>query len=343
MTIQKRTLLRVFRRSVVKSDINVTVVIKDQKVCIRSGNAELEYAFQLSQVASYLFSPTSHRLLAEYIKLTVENKPILIEATLNAIPSLLAQQVYFSCGRLCFMVHPTISTSVPALPRVISALARLSITVCISENQIFELRQMFELAIFARTHFFCTVTANRIPTILYCGKKRLPVEALHLIAHTQYIAKYAYPDQPQEMEFISEDLDPHVHPFQLERILQNSISKDHSSLDMSFVRNLRMFLSPETFEKARQGLMKMPKSHSKSTLQFSKAILSTQDFLQGVEIISGQFQRGKGVMLVAAETRVEGRIRVADEENQSRRRGGPRRIRVAGRRCDRLFHRCLSF
>ena len=300
MSFEKKYLLRVFRRGIVDcSDICMKAHVDNETVFITAGTTKVEYGFQMGKAVSYLYSDHTQKLLHKMLSSYDPRRPLLMQSQISTISTTIFEKLSFLLGKSCCVIHPTLSTPIQQIPGIIQQLASRSVHVCIDEIQMFSLRQMFEIAMLAQMPFFCSLTTNSIPTILMCGKNICSVDSKQAFAHLKYILENVYPDQQAQHDYLIGTLSQYVHFYLLERYIETAMHNEKRVFDLDFITSIRMMLPPEVFDEAMNKFVKTDDERRKRTLQLEKVILSTDDFVKAVDVVSDQFKLGTPVMLVA--------------------------------------------
>ena len=300
MTFQKKHLLRLFRKSIIEcSDICLKAHVKDDAVFVTAGNTCIPYGFQMGKSISYLYSDHTHKLLHKMLASYDPRRPLLMQSQMSTISTTLFEKLSFLLGKSCCVIHPTLSTPIQQIPGIITQLASRGINVCLHEIEMFSLRQMFEIAMLGQMPFFCSLTTNSIPSILMCGKNVCTVDSKQANSHLKWVLETVYPEQREQHDYVVGTLGQYVHFYLIERYIEMAMADGKSIFGLDFLTDIRMMLPPEVFDEGMNKFVKSEGDGKKRTLQLEKVILSTEDFVKAVDVVSEQFKSGTPVMLVA--------------------------------------------
>lgn len=287
----KNKQLNLFKQSLLNSKKKINLEICEEDVYLICNEHKIKYGFQISKCESYLLSPDFFDVLFDLIAFN-NNKPILVHSQSYLISSLVIELFSFITGRFNFIIHPTLSTPINQLPLIIELLSKIDLNLTITEIELFSMKQLFELSMLINRPYFCSLTSNSVPSIIQSGKQSFYLNQNVFYNHLKFISSFL--DQSKS-EFIVETLSKYLHIDLCLNYLEKFFYSNQ--FDLSFVQNIQMVIPPEVFESID---LTLPDTISKTQKKFvfNKVILSTQDFVQGVEMLSEQFNQGIKMMLV---------------------------------------------
>lgn len=290
-------------KNIVKKNSTVNR-FSDSTIYLIAGEGKIEYGFQFATPHSTFFSPSLYEIIYDIISLHIPQHariPLLIHSQSYSISTIAIQQFSFLVGHPCFNIHPTLTTPISRLPSLIRSLDELHINVCIDEVEIFSSKQLFEIAMLIKEKFYCSLTTNSVSSIIQCGKIQYFLQLVLIQSHLEFIAPVFYPDQQKQIEFVTNTLTKYLHIEMAKNYLEKSYINGNEKFDLNFATNIRMVIPHEVFELALPDIIDSSNSNTQKNLNQlnQQVILSTQDFVSGVELIADQFKQRTRVMMVA--------------------------------------------
>ena len=301
INIQKFKILSIFQQSIKESQnsIKITTNQNSRQIILSAGEGQINYGFQISHSRSLLFSPSLISAIYDIINLHASGEQILINANNYSLSSILIQIFSFLTGRPCYIIHPTLFTPISRLSKIISNLYDLNINSCIDEAEIFSMRQDFEISMLIKTPFYCALTSNTIPPVLCCGKKSYSIQSSLIKSHLDYIGHSLFTNSSNQIDFVTKTLTQYIHSVPISNYFEQCFLQGDDSLNLNFVSNFQMIIPPEVYEESLPDILNSPELLSKKHLNIGKSILSTTDFLSGVEVLAAEFKKGTQVLMVS--------------------------------------------
>ncbi|OHT13103.1 hypothetical protein TRFO_16855 [Tritrichomonas foetus] len=299
MSKQKSIILHMFQQTV-KATSKKIEIITDEKneVLLKAGDRTIKYGFHVSHTNSYLLSPSLYSMMHDIISSYNSNCPFLIHSHIYSVSTNLIQLFSYLTGRLCYIIHPTVSTIISRFPDIVSRFMNLDVNVCLDEVEIYTLKQMFEITMLMKSPMFCSLTANTVPSVLQSGKQYYFIPLTSIQAHLEYISPIIFPNQAKEINVLTQTLTKYIHLGIIQHNLEQSFLNGDELFNTDFIANIRMLIPHDIFESITPDIIDKVSYVDKKNKTPGKLILSTQDFVNGVEVISQQFKRNVHLMMV---------------------------------------------